>query len=84
MIPEQRDLLIQARDSLEAAKLLTQGGHHGFAASRAYYTMFYVAEAFLIGEGLSFSKHFAVHAAFGPLASILPRPESCLLNSISN
>ncbi len=27
--------------------------------------MFYVAEAFLLGQGLSFSKHSAVIAAFG-------------------
>ncbi len=27
--------------------------------------MFYIAEAFLLGEGLSFSKHSAVIAAFG-------------------
>jgi uncharacterized protein (UPF0332 family) len=27
--------------------------------------MFYVAQAFLAGEGLSFSKHSAVIAAFG-------------------
>lgn len=27
--------------------------------------MFYIAEALLLGEGLSFSKHGAVHAAFG-------------------
>jgi len=35
------------------------------AAARAYYGMFYVAEAFLEGEELSFSKHSAVIAAFG-------------------
>jgi uncharacterized protein (UPF0332 family) len=27
--------------------------------------MFYVAEALLLGKGLAFSKHSAVHAAFG-------------------
>ena len=27
--------------------------------------MFYVAEAFLLGKGLAFSKHSGVHAAFG-------------------
>jgi len=36
-----------------------------FAASLAYYAMFYVAEAFLEGEGLSFWKHWAVMTAFG-------------------
>ena len=36
-----------------------------FAVSRAYYAMFYVAETFLLGQGLSFSRHSAVIAAFG-------------------
>ena len=65
MMPEQADLLVQAQSSLEAAKLLRAGGYVGFAAARAYYTMFYVAEAFLLGKDLAFSKHSAVHSAFG-------------------
>ncbi|MGO8815459.1 MAG: HEPN domain-containing protein [Terriglobia bacterium] len=65
MMQAQRNLLAGARESLSAAQLLHQAGHHGFAASRAYYAMFYVAEAFLLGKGLAFSKHSAVHAAFG-------------------
>jgi uncharacterized protein (UPF0332 family) len=40
-------------------------GDHDFAVSRAYYAMFYAAEAALLGKGLSFSKHSAVIAAFG-------------------
>jgi uncharacterized protein (UPF0332 family) len=65
MMEEQRRLLEQARQSLDAAKLLEEAGYHGFAASRAYYAMFYAAEALLLGKGLSFSKHDAVQAAFG-------------------
>ncbi len=66
MTKGQLDLLLQARDSLNAARLLHSQGYHGFAASRAYYyVMFYVAEALLVGEGLSFSKHSAVVSAFG-------------------
>lgn len=65
MTPDQEDLLGKAKESLEAARLLLAGGHPGFAASRAYYSMFYVAQAFLEGEGLAFSKHSAVIAAFG-------------------
>jgi uncharacterized protein (UPF0332 family) len=65
MTPEQAELLTQARDSLAAAKMLFKNGYPAFAASRAYYTMFYIAEAFLEGKGLSFSKHSAVIAAFG-------------------
>lgn len=62
---ELRELLLQARASLEAARILDRAGHHGFAVSRAYYTMFYVAEALLLEKGLAFSKHSGVHAAFG-------------------
>ena len=64
MTKTQQTLVEQARQSLDAARLLTQAGHHGFAAARAYYAMFYVAEAFLAGKELSFSKHSGVIAAF--------------------
>lgn len=65
MTPEQAALLKKAKDSLEAARLLIEKGFYDFAVSRAYYSMFYIAEAFLLGEGLSFSKHSAVISAFG-------------------
>ena len=65
MTEDQGLLLEDAHRSLEAARLLVQGGYPGYAAARAYDTMFYVAEALLEGEGLSFSKHSAVIAAFG-------------------
>ncbi len=65
MMPEQGDLLLQAYESLNAAKLLYAEGYYGFAAARAYYVMFYIAEAFLLGRGLAFSTHRGVHAAFG-------------------
>lgn len=65
MTDEQRELMLKAQQSLEAAKLLLSNGYPDFAASRAYYAMFYIAEAFLEGEGLTFSKHSAVIAAFG-------------------
>jgi uncharacterized protein (UPF0332 family) len=65
MTPEQATLLRKAGDSLRAAKMLEADGLHDFAASRAYYSMFYLAQAFLLGDGLSFSSHSAVIAAFG-------------------
>ncbi|HEV2150202.1 MAG TPA: HEPN domain-containing protein [Longimicrobiaceae bacterium] len=65
MTEVQRALLEKAKKSVDAAVLLADGGMYDFAVSRAYYAMFYVAEAFLAGKGLSFSKHSAVHAAFG-------------------
>jgi uncharacterized protein (UPF0332 family) len=65
MTNEQRELLLKAQQSLEAAKLLLTNNYSDYATSRAYYSMFYIAEAFLEGEGLAFSKHSAVIAAFG-------------------
>jgi len=65
MTDEQQKLLQKAQKSLAAAKLLLANGYPEYAISRAYYTMFYIAEAFLEGENLSFSKHSAVIAAFG-------------------
>ena len=65
MKPEQIALLRKAGESLRAAELLATNELLDFAASRAYYTMFYIAEAFLLNEGLTFSSHAAVISAFG-------------------
>ncbi len=65
MTDEQRALLDRATKSLQAARILLRECMPGFAASRAYYAMFYVAEAMLDTEGLAFSKHSAVIASFG-------------------
>jgi uncharacterized protein (UPF0332 family) len=65
MTDKQRQLLVKAGESLRAARLLLDGGYADIAASRAYYAMFYIAEAYLEGEGLSFSKHSAVISGFG-------------------
>jgi uncharacterized protein (UPF0332 family) len=65
MMREQNDLLEEAQRSLDAARLLRGQGFVGYAASRAYYAMFYVIEAALLGKGLAFSKHRGVHKAFG-------------------
>ena len=58
-------LLEKAQDAIEAAELLLKGDKNSFAAGRAYYAMFYTAEALLYERGLEFSKHGGVHAAFG-------------------
>jgi uncharacterized protein (UPF0332 family) len=67
MTPEQQSFLDKATRSLAAAKNLQSAGFPDFAASRAYYAMFYVATAFLEGEGLTYAKHSAVIAKFGEL-----------------
>ena len=58
-------LLAKAQDAIEAADLLLKGSKNSFAASRAYYAMFYVAEGLLFEKDLEFRKHGGVHAAFG-------------------
>ena len=58
-------LLEKAIDSIEAAEILVDHGKPDVAAGRAYYAMFYIAEALLNEKGLTFSKHGGVHAAFG-------------------
>jgi uncharacterized protein (UPF0332 family) len=62
---EIKALIQKAFGSLEAAGLLAKEGYPNFAASRAYYAMFYAAQALLLHKGLSFSSHAAVIAAFG-------------------
>jgi uncharacterized protein (UPF0332 family) len=62
---EQQQLLEKSRESLQAAQLLVDNNLSALAAARAYYVMFYIAEAFLLGEDLTFSSHSAVIAAFG-------------------
>lgn len=59
-------LLDRAQDAIEAADILLTNEKVDIAAGRAYYAMFYTAEALLNEEGLQFNKHGGrVHAAFG-------------------
>lgn len=65
MNEEINALLKMALDSIRGARLLFDDELYGFAVSRAYYAMFYLASAILLKKGLNFSKHQAVVAAFG-------------------
>ncbi len=58
-------LLIKAERTIGAAQGLLDIEHSDSAAGRAYYAMFYVAEALLYEQDMRFSKHSAVHAAYG-------------------
>ena len=59
-------LFSKALDAIEAAEALLNIGKAEFAAGRAYYAMFYVAEALLYNEfDLKFSQHGQVIAAYG-------------------
>ena len=77
MSPELEALLHKAHRSLAASQRLFEDADYDFAASRAYYAMFYLAEALLLVLGLTFSKHSAVIAAFGQhfVKTGLLRPE---------
>jgi uncharacterized protein (UPF0332 family) len=58
-------LLKKAQENISAAQLLLNEGHEEIAASRAYYAMFYIAEALLFSKGMAFNSHSAVIAGFG-------------------
>jgi len=60
-----RQLLIRAADAIEAADILLTNEKADFAAGRAYYAMFYTAEALLNEKGFKFGKHGNVIAAYG-------------------
>jgi len=65
MKAEVRKLLEKASRAIKAAESLANQGDLDFAAGRAYYAMFYAAEALLVQQNLRFRKHGGVHAAFG-------------------
>jgi uncharacterized protein (UPF0332 family) len=59
-------LFSKALDAIEAAEALLNVDKAEFAAGRAYYAMFYIAEALLYNEfDLKFSQHGQVIAAYG-------------------
>jgi len=53
----------RAEQAVDAAIKLVSEGYYDFAASRAYYAVFYAASALLLNEGLEFRKHSGVIAA---------------------
>ena len=60
-----RQLFDRAVDAIEAAEILLTGEKVDIAAGRAYYAMFYVAEALLNEKGFQFGKHGNVIGAYG-------------------
>lgn len=60
-----RHLLEKAERAIQAADVLLAETGAEFAAGRAYYAMFYTAEALLHEQGQEYSKHGALHAAYG-------------------
>ncbi len=64
MRDEVDEIIRKAERGLYAATSLFEGGNFDFAVSRAYYSMFYMAEAVLLTKKLSFSKHAGVISGF--------------------
>ena len=57
-------LLEKAARSLKVAEGLMKSGDAEFSVGRAYYAMFYAAQALLNEKELRFRKHSGVHSAF--------------------
>jgi len=55
--------LERAETSIAAAKKLASDEYYDFAASRAYYSVFYAATAVLLKHNLEFRKHSGVIAS---------------------
>ena len=62
---EIQALLKKADRSFEAAELILKSGSPDFAASRAYYGCFYIAEALLLARGQDFSSQAQVISQYG-------------------
>jgi uncharacterized protein (UPF0332 family) len=65
MKSEVGELLDKAKRSIRTAEKILEDNEFDFSGSRAYYAMFYVAEALLLERGLAFSSHSAIIANFG-------------------
>lgn len=70
MKPEVEELLDKARRSIRTAEKILKDREVDFAGSRAYYAMFYVAEALLLDEDLRFQ---AIQPSSPTLEKNLPR-----------
>jgi uncharacterized protein (UPF0332 family) len=64
---EAAAFLERAELSVLSAQNQVRDGMPAFAASRAYYAMFYAASALLADRGVSLSKHSGVSSKFGEL-----------------
>lgn len=76
--------LAKADQALRAAEALARDEFYSEAASRAYYAMFYAAQALLISEGVEVIKHSAVEAEFGRRFAKTGRLDSLLHRKLIN
>ena len=76
-------LLKRAKRYIRSAGLLLEDGDYESSISRAYYAMFYLAQAVLLAKGLKFSTHKGVISAFGEhfvKTGIFPKEMGRILN----
>ncbi|HHT9153345.1 MAG TPA: HEPN domain-containing protein [Candidatus Hypogeohydataceae bacterium YC40] len=76
-------LIERARKYLKSSETLLKEEDYESSVSRAYYVMFYSAEAALLTKNLSFSSHKGVISAFGEhfiKTNILPKEMGKELN----
>ncbi|HHT9120586.1 MAG TPA: HEPN domain-containing protein [Candidatus Hypogeohydataceae bacterium YC41] len=76
-------LIERARKYLKSSETLLKEEDYESSVSRAYYAMFYSAEAALLTKNLSFSSHKGVISAFGEhfiKTNILPKEMGKELN----
>lgn len=69
MKEHSRKLLDKALDSIEVAEGILDMNKPDMAVGRAYYAMFYIAEALLYDKGLEFNTHGQVIGAYGKVFS---------------
>lgn len=65
LIEKIKALIERADKNLQSSKLLLNNGFEDVAVSRAYYSMYYAAEAVLLTKNEKFSSHKGVISQFG-------------------
>jgi len=64
-LKDVQDYVQRSKDALRVAATMITHQYWSDAVSKAYYAMFYVANAILLTKGISVSKHSAVISIFG-------------------
>jgi len=64
-VKEIDSLIERSKRYLKSAEILLDEGDYESSVSRAYYAMFFSAQAMLLTKELSFSSHKSVISAFG-------------------
>ncbi len=80
---ECRQLMEKGARALQSARRESSSGNYDFAASRAYYAVFYAMQAALLTKGITTSKHSGTLSEFGRIflkTGVLPRHLGRLAN----